>query len=74
MIRRGKWRENVQAKAWVGHAVAEALGMDASNKAHRAKIVGMLKVWLAAGSLIVVEGQDENREMKKFIEVREEDA
>jgi hypothetical protein len=34
----------------------------------------MLKVWLAAGSLIVVEGQDENREVKKFIEVREEDA
>ena len=40
----------------------------------RAKISGMLKVWLAAGSLIVVERQDENREMKKFIEVREEDA
>ena len=34
----------------------------------------MLKVWLAAGSLIVVERQDENREMKKFVEVREEDA
>ena len=74
VIRRGKWRENVQAKAWVGRAVAEALGLDASNKAHRAKIVGMLKMWLAAGSLIVVEGQDENREVKKFIEVREEDA
>ena len=74
VIRRGKWRENVQAKAWAGHAVAEALGLDASNKAHRAKIIGMLKVWLAAGSLIVVEGQDENREVKKFIEVREEDA
>ena len=74
VIRRGKWRENLQAKAWVGHAVAEALGMDASNKAHRARIGGMLKVWLAAGSLIVVEGQDENREMKKFVEVKEDDA
>jgi hypothetical protein len=50
------------------------LELDVGNKAHRTKIIGMLKVWLAAGSLIVVEGQDENREMKKFIEVREEDA
>ena len=74
VIRRGKWRENVQARAWAGHAVAEALGLDAGNKKDRAKIIGMLKVWLAAGSLIVVEGQDENREVKKFIEVREEDA
>ena len=62
----------MQAKEWVGHAVAAALGLDVGNKAHRAKIIGMLKVWLAAGSLVVVEGQDENRETKKFVEVREE--
>ena len=62
VIRRGKWRENVQAKAWVGHAVAEALGMDASKQGDRARISGMLKIWLAAGSLIVVEGQDDNRD------------
>ena len=74
VIKRGKWRENVQAKAWVGHAVAQALGLDVGNKAHRTKIIGVLKAWLAAGSLIVVEGPDENRETKKFIEVREEDA
>jgi hypothetical protein len=71
VIRRGQWRENVQAAAWVGKAVAEALDLDASNKADKAKITGMLAVWRAAGSLVVVEHLDEKRERKKFVEVRE---
>ena len=74
VIRRGKWRENAQAKAWVGHAVAEALGMDATTRSDRARISGMLKVWLKVGSLIVVERPDEFRSMKKFVEVKEDDA
>jgi hypothetical protein len=68
----GKWRENPQAGNWVGKAVAEALDLDAENKADKAKIIGMLKVWRSAGSLIVVEDKDENRIMKKFIEVKED--
>ena len=74
VIRRGKWRENAQAKAWVGHAVAEALGMYATTRSDRARISGMLKVWLKVGSLIVVERPDEFRSMKKFVEVKEDDA
>lgn len=73
VIRRGNWRENVQATAWVGKAVAEALELDAGNKADRAKISAMLNVWRASGALRVVERQDEKREVKKFIEVREDD-
>jgi hypothetical protein len=72
VIRAGRWRESPQATAWVGKAVAEALDLDAENKADKAKIIGMLKVWRAAGSLIVVEDKDENRIMKKFIEVKED--
>jgi hypothetical protein len=72
VIRAGRWRESPQASKWVGRAVAEALDLNADNKADKAKIVGMLKVWRAAGSLIVVEGQDEKREIRKFVEVREE--
>ena len=34
----------------------------------------MLKVWLKAGSLIVVERPDDFRSMKKFVEVKEDDA
>jgi hypothetical protein len=74
VIRRGKWRENAQAKAWVGQAVAEALGMDATTRSDRARISGMLKVWLKVGSLVVVERPDDFRSMKKFVEVKEDDA
>jgi hypothetical protein len=72
VIRAGKWRESPQASKWVGRAVAEALALNADNKADKAKILGMLKVWRAAGSLVVVEDQDEKREIRKFIEVKEE--
>lgn len=72
VIRAGKWRENPQASKWVGKAVAEALDLNADNKADKAKIVGMLKVWRAAGSLVVVDAQDEKREIRKFIEVKED--
>ena len=71
-IKAGKWRENPQANAWAGNAVAVALDLDAADKFDKAKILGMLKVWLKAGSLVVVEGKDENRIMKKFIEVKED--
>lgn len=71
-IRAGKWRENIQAKDWVGHAVAKALGLVVGNKADKAKVIGLIKIWLAAGSLIVVEEQDEKRNVRKFVEVRED--
>jgi hypothetical protein len=71
VIRRGKWRENSQAAAWVGNAVAEALDLDVSKKVDKARVAGMLKIWLASGSLKIVEGQDEKRETRKFVEVAE---
>jgi hypothetical protein len=49
------------------------MNLDMENKANRAKITGMLKVWKAAGSLVVVDGMDEHREVRKFVEVRKEE-
>jgi hypothetical protein len=72
VIRSGKWRESPQAADWVGLAVAEALDWDADDKAVRIKIRGMLKSWLSAGSLRVVEGKDENRVTRKFVTVTED--
>lgn len=72
VIRAGKWRENPQASKWVGKAVAEALDLNAKSKADKAKILGMLKVWLSAGSLVAVEDYDDTRRLRKFIEVKEE--
>ena len=68
-IRKGSWRENIQSKDWVGYAVAKALKIDLSSKAGKAKVVGLIKVWLKAGSLVVVEDTDPKRNVRKFVKV-----
>jgi len=65
----GSWRANIQAADWVGHAVAQALRLDASNKQHKAKIIGLLKIWKSTGMLVEVEGKDEKRKPRTFVEV-----
>jgi hypothetical protein len=66
-IAAGRWRADVQAKAWVGYAVAAALGLD--PVADRAKITGLLKMWIASGALVIVEGVDDRRERRPFVKV-----
>src|SRR5271170_486011 len=68
-IASGRWRENSQAKEWAGHAVATVIGLDASNKAHKAKTTGLLKTWIENGMLVVVDGLDDSRRTRSFIEV-----
>ena len=65
----GRWRENSQAKNWAGRAVASVMGLDVTNKAHRSKIVSLLKTWILNGMLVVVNGKDERHETRSFIEV-----
>jgi hypothetical protein len=71
VVRAGRWRESSQAKSWVGYAVAKALGLNADNRKDRTRILSMLKIWFAAGSLIKVEAPDEHRELRLFVEVRD---
>ena len=66
-IASGRWRENCQARDWAGHAVAAALKLDI--EAHRAKIVSLLKTWIANRMLVVVDGKDGRHETRSFIEV-----
>lgn len=65
----GRWRESPQSKDWVGRAVAEALGLDVEDEQAKAKIKGLLKVWIKNGALAVAEGKDEKRMDRKFVEV-----
>jgi hypothetical protein len=65
----GRWRENPQSKDWAGIAVARTLGLDATNKAHKAKVSAMLKTWITNGMFVVVEGLDAERKKRNFIEV-----
>jgi hypothetical protein len=61
-------RSDSQAKDW-GVAVAKVLNLDATNKAHRAKIAALLKTWIANRMLVVVEAEDASRRKRFFIEV-----
>jgi hypothetical protein len=71
-IRAGRWRENSQAKDWVGYAIARALDLDLNDRADKASVAAMIAMWVKAGSLVVVERATEKRELKNFIEVAED--
>jgi hypothetical protein len=40
------FRASVQAKQWVGHAIAPVLKLDTDNKAHKAKLSAIIKTWI----------------------------
>ncbi|MBL9062748.1 AAA family ATPase [Tabrizicola sp.] len=46
-------RENVQAKDWAGHIVAEVLSLDLNKRADKARVVAMLRKWIETGVLRV---------------------
>jgi hypothetical protein len=69
-IRSGNWKENIQAKDWVGKPIAKAIGLNLTVKADKAKVRGLIDIWVKAGSLAVVEDTDpESRKKKKFVRV-----
>ena len=50
-ISSGEWAENSQASNWAGFAVAEALGIDAADKASKGRIKSLLRTWIANRAL-----------------------
>ena len=67
-ISEGRWRENHQARDWVGRAVASVLGLDLADKAQKAKVLSLVKAWTKSGALVVVDGHDERRKPVQFVE------
>lgn len=65
----GKWRENPQAKDWVGIPIAKALGRDLALPAERKALRTMIRLWIANGAFVVVTGKDANREERSYVEV-----
>ena len=74
VIKSDHWRKDVQAKQWVGHAVATALELNITNKQDRAKIRTAIETWLKSKTLVVVKGEDEKRMMREFVVVGEGQA
>lgn len=71
-IAAGEWRKNPQAGDWVGKAVAKALKLNLNDKADKAKVAGMIRVWLDRRLLVEVHKPDKQRKVKTFVEVAEE--
>ena len=70
----GQWRENSQSPDWVGHAVAEVLGLDVeplkTKPAQvRVRIKGMLDRWYGSGLLIRGGGTDDHGMPRKWVTV-----
>ena len=63
------FRSNAQSKSWAGIAVADVLGLDVADKAGKAKVASLLKIWIRSGALKVAEIADANRIKRPVIEV-----
>jgi AAA domain len=72
VIAGGRWRKNVQATAWAGYAVAQALGwgpVDQNDKTTKAKAGEVLQAVIKDGFLRVEPGKDERRKDTFFVVV-----
>lgn len=69
LIAQGEWRESDKAEHWAGEAVAQALGLDASDKGHRVRIKSVLKDLLADGTLAREERPDASRRKRWWVVV-----
>lgn len=47
----GTWADDVRANNWAGKAVAEVMGLDATDKAERSRISRLLSMWKKNGTL-----------------------
>lgn len=65
----GLWRENSQAKEWVGIAIADVLGLALDDRAAKAKVKGLLSRWLKEGLLVKVMATDEKSRERPVVEV-----
>ncbi|SHH20722.1 AAA family ATPase [Bradyrhizobium erythrophlei] len=70
LIRAGNWRSDVRAgDAWVGHPIAQAFGLDASDGGDRTRIQGMLKQWRRERRICDEAGRDGARHVRQFVRV-----
>jgi hypothetical protein len=65
----GPWRQSPQSPQWIGYPIAKALRLDPDSKADRQRIGTLLKTWTANGMFVIVDGLDEGRRARPFIEV-----
>lgn len=69
VVDEGDYRKSPQSNDWAGNAIAEVLGLDATDKLNRARINRMLSEWLANGVLREEQRKDRKGNLRPFIAV-----
>ena len=64
-----QYRENVQAKEWIGNAIAQVLELDAEDQTDRQTIKQCVKIWTDSGALRVVKVRDDKGQDRPVLEV-----
>lgn len=62
-------RENVQSPQWVGHAVAQVLGLNSDARADKAKIKKLIKTWIANAALRLERITDDKGKVRPIVAV-----
>jgi hypothetical protein len=60
-------RASPQAGEWAGYPILEALGLSADDRAHKARVRKLIATALKAGLLELIEAEDAQRHMRKFV-------
>jgi hypothetical protein len=70
----GPWRADPRSakEPWAGIPIAQALRLNLLDTRVKKSVVKLVNEWLAAGLLIVVEGQDETRRTREYVEAAPE--
>lgn len=63
----GRWRKDARASNWVGNIIATVLALDPDEDKKR--LNSIIRQWLKNEVLIEVEGKDESRRDRMFVEV-----
>jgi hypothetical protein len=70
LIAEGDWRADVRAgDAWVGYPIARAYELDATDKADKTHINGILKRLRQEGSIFDEARPDRSRHVRQFVRV-----
>jgi hypothetical protein len=67
----GEWRADPRSEQWAGVAVAEAFGLDVTNKTQLGQVKAILKRLISEDKLSEVMRKDRNRVSRKHVVIKE---
>jgi hypothetical protein len=67
LVRSGSFRKDLRADDWVGHAVADVLGLDLDIDGNKKRLKKILTIWFDNGVLATEQREDEHRKKKAFV-------